>query len=140
MYLNAMKAKIHIAKAELAMADADYRAMLQRVCNKTSCARMNRAELDAVLAEMRRLGFVPQKPQPREPAGRQPLVGSDCAKLLGKIRALLLDNGWGWNYAHGTADKMFGKRLETCTAAEMHKVVSALQMHANRLKKRKGDA
>jgi phage gp16-like protein len=56
-------AKIHIAKKELAMMDESYRAMLARVTGHASSADCTDAQLDAVLAEFRRLGFAGEKPK-----------------------------------------------------------------------------
>ncbi len=48
--------------------------------------------------------------------------------MMRKIEALLLDNGWTWNYAHGTAKKMFKvDRVEWLSDGNMHKLVAALQ-------------
>jgi phage gp16-like protein len=56
-------AKIHIAKKELALEDDSYRAMLMRVTGKSSSTHCDIAQLDAVLAEFRRLGFASAKPR-----------------------------------------------------------------------------
>jgi hypothetical protein len=63
-------AKIHIAKKELAMADDSYRAMLMRVTGKSSSTHCDIAQLDAVLAEFRRLGFAGNKTKPASPHHR----------------------------------------------------------------------
>jgi hypothetical protein len=61
---RAMRAKIHIARKQLAMDEEGYRAALRRGAgiSTTSCASL--AQLEDVLVEMRRLGF-------RDP-GRRP--------------------------------------------------------------------
>lgn len=53
----AMIAKVHIAKVRLGMGEDDYRDMLKRVTGLTSAGLMAVPELDAVLKELRRLGF-----------------------------------------------------------------------------------
>jgi hypothetical protein len=60
-------AKIHIAKKMLALEDDSYRALLVRVAGKDSSALCTDAQLDLVLAEFARLGFVaePAKARPR---------------------------------------------------------------------------
>lgn len=63
---NPMLAKLHIAKKELRLDDETYRAVLSRVTGKTSSAGLKDHQLDAVLAEFKRLGWKPKK------AGRQP--------------------------------------------------------------------
>jgi phage gp16-like protein len=50
-------AKIHLAKKQLAMGDEAYRDMLQRVAGAPSAGALDLPKLEAVLKEMRRLGF-----------------------------------------------------------------------------------
>lgn len=124
-------AKIKIAQKELGMADEAYRAMLMRVTGKDSCAKLAMSELEAVLAELKSKGFTPRKS-----AGRRPNRRDSADPMMRKIEALLLDNGWSWNYAHGTARKMFKvDRVEWLSDGNMHKLVAALQIAANRRKK-----
>ena len=50
--------------------------------------------------------------------------------------ALLAELGYHWNYAHSMARGMFKvDRVEWLTDEHLHKLVAALQMHANRKKK-----
>ncbi|STZ75544.1 gp16 family protein [Bergeriella denitrificans] len=128
-----MIAKIKIGQKELAMAEQDYRAMLLRVTGKSSCALLSEGELERVLRELGRLGFASQS------AGRRPLRRVAAKPLMGKIEALLLDNGWTWAYANGTAKRMFGvERVEYLDNERLHKVAAALQIAANRKRKNKG--
>lgn len=53
-------AKVHIAKKDLALADGDYRAILERITGRTSAKDCSERQLDAVLTEFRRLGWVPK--------------------------------------------------------------------------------
>lgn len=55
--LKAMRQKIGIARKQLDLHEDAYRAILQRVANHKSSRDCNAHELDAVLREMRRLGF-----------------------------------------------------------------------------------
>lgn len=50
-------AKLHIARKQLAMEDEAYRDILRRLTGKSSSTACDMAELDAMLAEMKRLGF-----------------------------------------------------------------------------------
>nr|WP_321460425.1 regulatory protein GemA [uncultured Cohaesibacter sp.] len=50
-------AKIHIAKKELGLDDATYRALLLRVTGKDSSGRMTETERAAVLSELKRQGW-----------------------------------------------------------------------------------
>ncbi len=52
-----MLAKIHIAKKELALQDAEYRALLQRVGKVESARDLSEKAAIAVIAEMKRLGW-----------------------------------------------------------------------------------
>lgn len=56
---------IHLAKRRIDLADADYRAMLQRVAGVGSSNDLDAASFSAAMAELGRLGFqtVQQAPQ-----------------------------------------------------------------------------
>lgn len=54
---NMLLAKIHIAKKELGLDDETYRAVLQRVIGKSSCAKANAKQLTKVIEEFKSLGF-----------------------------------------------------------------------------------
>ncbi len=56
---SAALAKIHIARKELKLQEEDYRAILRRVAGVESAAGLDDAALEAVLAELRRLGWKP---------------------------------------------------------------------------------
>lgn len=127
-------AKIKIAQKELGLDDPTYRAVLVRVTGKTSCTDCSIPELERVAEDMRLHGF-----KPKNGAGRRPNRRDSADPMMRKIEALLLDNGWPWNYAHGTAKRMFGvDRVEWLSDGNMHKLVAALQIAANRKKKGAG--
>lgn len=50
-------ALIHAAKRQLGLGDGEYRLLLRRVTGKGSSAELDLAQLDAVIDELRRLGF-----------------------------------------------------------------------------------
>lgn len=79
------QAKIHIAKKELSLDDATYRALLQRVTGRTSSAGLSDVQLDAVLAELKRLGFKPRsraaKITPSTPVKRPLAAGAEARKI-----------------------------------------------------------
>lgn len=63
-------AKIHVAKKQLGLDDADYRAVLQRATGKASAGAMTEPERLQALAAFEKLGFKPKS----RPAGRAPHV------------------------------------------------------------------
>lgn len=68
--LAAMRRKVQVARKQLGLAEDDYRAILLRVTGHDSSTRCGPSQLDAVLAEFRRLGWKPTTPAK---AGRKPL-------------------------------------------------------------------
>lgn len=128
-FRNVKIAKIKIAQSQLSMSEDAYRAMLSRITNKDSCALMTDAQLDSVIAEMKRLGFVPKKASTVAPI--RPRV--DLAPLISKVNALLADSGRPAEYANAMAKHMFKKdRVEWLDARQLHSLVAALQIDANR--------
>lgn len=61
---------IHHAIRKLGMADEDYRAMLQRVANVESSKALDEGGFDAVMLELKRLGFTSSH--------RQAAYGAEC--------------------------------------------------------------
>jgi len=57
---KAMVAKVHIARKELALDEGTYRAVLRRVTGSESTAACTDAQLEAAIAEFRRLGWKPK--------------------------------------------------------------------------------
>lgn len=129
-YRRAMLGKIHIAQSRLKLGDDAYRAILERVTGKRSAGEMTLAELDAVINELRRLGF--------KPAGKRGTTArpaADKRAMMGKIGAILKDLDLHWNYAHGMAKRMVNKEnLAFCTPEELKKVMQALIIHQKRIK------
>lgn len=78
---------IHVARRELRLADADYRALLEGATGKTSCTQLNLQQLDAVLAALKKQGF-----KHRLPADKQrkysPQSGRARTAEADKIRAI----------------------------------------------------
>ena len=130
---NGLIAKIKIAQKELGMAEEAYRAMLLRITGKNSCAVMDIGELERVADEMRRFCFRPSTA--REKHGRPHLRRTTAAAMMDKVEALLADGGYHWNYAHAMARRMFGReKVEYLDNDQLHKLVAALQIAANRRK------
>jgi hypothetical protein len=59
---------IHVGKAKMALGEDAYRAFLEGVAGKASCADMSERQLEAVLRAMRKNGFsqLPSRVQPEE--------------------------------------------------------------------------
>lgn len=122
-------AKIHVAKQQLNMEDDMYRNLLQELTDCRSCKQMNHAQLETVLRQLCRLGFVPQK----QISERKPLHFAQHGAMMRKISVLLTQTGKSWNYAHGIAKRMFGKdTVQQCDSEQMHSIVAALNYHAKR--------
>lgn len=128
-------ARIHLAKKALALEDECYRAVLRRVTGKSSAALMDSAERQAIIAEFVRLGFTDARAQRHQRAfpGKPATTGQ--VPMLRKVEALLADAGRPWEYARATAQRMFAvERLEWLSAGQLHRLVAALQVDANRRK------
>lgn len=54
-------AKIHVARKQLALSDENYRAILVRITGQDTSSGLNDRQVDAVIAEFRRLGWRPEK-------------------------------------------------------------------------------
>jgi phage gp16-like protein len=126
-------ARIHLAKKQLGLDDDSYRSLLLRVGGHASSADMTTGQRNAVIREFVRLGFKGErKTQQRE---RWPGEPKDCnaVPMLRKVRALLADHGRPWSYAHTLGERMFNvKRVEWLREDQLHSLVSALQIDANR--------
>lgn len=130
---NQQLGRIHAAKKALALDDETYRSLLQRVTGLRSSADMTPAQRNDVLREFARLGF-----KVEAIAGRKRVFAGKPKNLadvpmLRKVEALLTDGKKPWAYAHAMAKQMFGRdKLEWLRPDELHKLVSALQIDANR--------
>lgn len=156
-------AMIHIAKKQLGMSDADYRMLLMQASSDKggcggvwSCANMSDDQLTRVMLAMKRAGFDPAKGYATTGTGKRKRGGkaaagkparrvfanrpknTDEVPMLRKVAALLADAKRPWNYAHHTAKQMFGiERLEWLDSSQLHKLIGALQIDADRRAKRK---
>lgn len=134
---RAQIAKIHLAATQLGLDDDLYRELLRRVTGKDSTVRMTVGERDQVISELRRLGFTGTKKTDGSAAfpGRPETV--DGTPMLQKVEALLAEAGRPWSYALAVAKRMFKvERLEWLTGDQLHRLIAALQIDANRGKKK----
>jgi hypothetical protein len=92
---NQKLALVHVAKAQLAIVDEDYRALLQRVASVHSARDLDEAGLDRVMAEFERLGF--QKPRSRIKGSMR--EGMATPAQIGRIRSL-------WKSYSGNDDEL----------------------------------
>lgn len=113
-------AAIHVAKKQLALDDETYRDMLWAVGRVRSAGELDQSGRSAVIEHMRARGA--------KPAGnRRPKPALSKAKLIAKIRAMLIEADRTDAYADGMAKKMFGvARMEWCQDDQLHKMAAAL--------------
>lgn len=128
-----MLAKIHLAKKELDLDDEVYRDLLENATGLRSCSKMTMAQLETVLNTLKRKGFQDNWGG----VGKMPLHLAEHRPMMNKIALLLKQTGKTWAYAGGMAKKMFEKdKLSLLNGEELHKLLSALQIYANRHEKK----
>ena len=77
-----MVRKIHVARKQLGLEDADYRALLHRVTKQTSSSQCSVGQLHDVLAEMKRLGFRGKSPSGKPWVRKVYAIWGEMAPLL----------------------------------------------------------
>lgn len=124
-------AQIHIAKAQLGLSDDEYRAILARTAGVSSAKQLTNRNVGNVLAEFRRLGFVPK---PAKKAGRKaPRPPATRQVVMSKVEALLADAGRPWAYADGMARRMFQvERVDWLDDDQLQRLMQALIIDAKR--------
>lgn len=123
-------AQIHIAKKELAMDDATYRAMLQSVAGVTSAKDLSVAAANKVIANCKRLGW---QPKAAKKVGRKPQPAKDKARIMAKVEALLAEAGRPWDYAHTMAKHMFQvEKVDWLEYEQLNSLMKALIYDAKR--------
>lgn len=134
--------RIHMGKKALGLCDREYRALLVRasadadgIGGLDSSAHMTPEQRNAVLKEMARLGFkaASNADRKRVYAGQPSGDRKAWRPMVRKVEALLADGKKPWSYAHEMAKHMFHvNRVEWLNDHDLHKLVSALQIDANR--------
>lgn len=140
---NRELAAIHVmASKQLRLDRETYVALLQRVGGVNSSADLDQRGRAKVLDEMRRLANQGQQQLrnavhlPAEPQN----VRDEIAGMVGKVGAILAELDKSWNYAHGTAKRMFKvQRVEWLRADQLHKLVAALSYAQKRERKARGE-
>lgn len=126
-------ARIHLAKKQLRLDDDTYRSLLLRVGGHASSADMTAEQRNAVLREFARLGFKEERKADQRRRWPGEPKNCDAVPLLRKVRALLADQRRPWSYAHKLGERMFNvKRVEWLREDQLHSLVGALQIDANR--------
>lgn len=84
---NRLITLIHVARRELRLTEADYRALLEGATGKTSCTQLNLKQLDTVLTTLKKQGFKHRLPTAKK-TGYSPKSGQARTKEADKIRAI----------------------------------------------------
>ena len=130
-------ARIHLAKKQLRLDDDTYRSLLLRVGGHASSADMTAEQRNAVLREFARLGFKEERKTDQRRRWPGEPRNCDAVPLLRKVRALLADQRRPWSYVHKLGERMFNvKRVEWLREDQLHSLVGALQIDANRRENR----
>jgi phage gp16-like protein len=130
-------AKIHIAKKQLGLDDATYRAMLQMVAGVESAGDLDGEGRRKVLSHLSKAGFKSRAGNAASGYPGRPdfeaLAGTGKRAMMGKIEAYLAEAKRPWDYVHGMARRMFKvERVQWCTPGQLHRIVSALEYDAQR--------
>ena len=131
--------RIGIARRQLGIPDDSHAARVYRLTHgrTTSTRDCTAAERRAILAEYRDLGF---RVKPPAKAGRAPTPETlDRHAMLGKIQALLADQGLPWSYAEailrrqrGIAERTVSCPVDLVTAIEARGLIAALHNRQRR--------
>lgn len=128
MIAKSTLAKIHIGKAQLALDDDTYRALLRSVGGAASAKDLSAEGASKVLRHMESCGF-----KPTRSGKRRPRVAGPRTAQLAKIEALLADAGRSWEYVDGMVKRICKvDALEFCDDAMLGKLIAALQIDAKR--------
>lgn len=148
MPTRAQYAKIHIAKKETGLSDADYRALLEGRFGVSSAKELTDNQVGELLGFFRSLGWQARQPANQEraqkPGSGRPGNWHDPARnpMYRKLYALICHNAarnWSWAYVRGTARHMARSdpgrptELEWLDPGQLHGLVAAMQKHSNRL-------
>jgi phage gp16-like protein len=131
-------AAIHVmASKQLRLDRETYVALLERVSGVSSAADLDAVGRSRVLDEMKRLYGLGQRQTLNavDAPGAPQNAREELAAMMSKVGAILAETGKSWNYAHGAAKRMFKvQRVEWLKPDQLHKLVAALQISANRRK------
>lgn len=116
---------IHIAKTQLAMDDATYRAMLHNLAGVTSSKDLSDEGRTKVIKHLKKCGGSIDGHRPEKDHKDLAEVKQAIEKKIG-VQLAKLDKPWA--YAYGTAKKIFPDvvRFEFLSVEQMQKVSGAL--------------
>lgn len=132
--------KVHVAKSQLALSDEDYEAILGRITGKASSKGCSVTELEAVLTEFKRLGWVPKKTAkaPKRAAAKRPLAAGDEARKARALWIALYHLGVVKDPAEGALEAFLKRqsggieKLQWMNAEAAYKVIEGLKAMAAR--------
>ena len=129
---NSDLARIHIAKKQLGLDDATYRDMLWSIGRVRSAADLDFAGRKRVLEHLRSRGFkfTTSRLTPHASRSEWDWVNNAAGErqpLLRKIAVMLRDSDREKQYVDAMAKRICHvERIEFCTPAQLHDIVSAL--------------
>jgi len=123
---RAQLALVHVAKAQLALSEEEYRGLLGRFGVQSS-KDLTQEQLEDLLEHFRACGFR-QRYKPKVTGAPEIRRQARARQAhLGLIETTLAALGMPWAYAEGIAYKMFGvRRLQWLTCEQLGKVEAAL--------------
>jgi phage gp16-like protein len=141
--------KLVHAGARKLFRDDDLRRDWQRErTGHESCRDMSDADLENLVAELRRKGALDPLGASRRPprrAGKRPNTPAPRQPLIRKIEALLADKARRqgstvpWSYADAIASRVCGvERVQWCTPKQLGQIVAALSADQRRMNQREG--
>ena len=131
-------AKVHIAKKQVGLNDAQYRNMLEDRYGEDSAGRLSVGQLEDLVEHMRKLGWEQPQPKPRADGPREPAMVAKVEALLAEL-GKLEDRRVSWNYARSILRRQHGvDRLEWATAEQLRGVIAALDKRIRKLEQAEG--
>lgn len=139
MSRRAALAKLHIARKELALDEAAYRLMLERVTGHVSAADCTDAQLAAVLDELKAKGWTPRvvaggrtAPAPRQRRADHPVARKARALWISLHQLGAIDDP-SERALEAFARRQLGvDRLRWAVPSEAHALIEALKAMATR--------
>lgn len=125
-------AQIHIAKAQLNMADDTYRNIIRTITHgrTDSSGEMDYPERRALIDHFVKIGF---RVQPAKRTAPPKNAAGDKQALVYRLGKMLSDQGREWAYIDAVAKRMFKiEKAEWCDTNQLHSLVGILAKDARR--------